>query len=68
MTGDQIEREIRDFIDGTGHSIEIVKGKNHKHVYIDGKMVGVICRNGGKRRDSKQIIAKIRQHLKMVRT
>lgn len=64
MTGDQIEREIRDFLKASGRPFEITEGTNHKHVYVDGKMIGVLCRNGGKRRDTKQIMAKIRQHLK----
>lgn len=66
MTTNKIERSVREALKETGLPFDIVTatGMSHKQIYLAGKKIGVLCLNGGKRRDDKQIKAKIRQRLK----
>lgn len=58
-----IRREVEELLKNCGRPYSIEAGSKHYHVRVDGNLVGVLCRNPGPRRDSKQIMAAIRQYL-----
>lgn len=61
----KIERGVRKALDATGLPWEIhVSGSMHKQIYLAGRKIGVICLEDQKRKDDKQIMAKIRGRIR----
>ena len=56
-----IQRDVEAALVATGLAWEILPGSKHKKIFLDGQLVGVICR-GQKSRDSKKTVARIRHY------
>lgn len=59
----KVYREVEDVLRSSGLPWLIAKGKKHHHIYLDGRMIGVMSYGSQKERDAKMISNRVRRML-----